>query len=164
MAKSVKSEQLQIRLSREEKRVIVQGARRAGLDMSSYVLSRVISAPADQFLRLTSDVAGAEPRFALAELNSALHAFGAEQLRDAVSRPPSSILSPYMANYIAAMVERACATRGVPIPAWTMRVKPLADPVFASPLTGLRLYLLTHSPAPFRRRNIFIDASVGDRA
>jgi hypothetical protein len=28
---------------------------------------------------------------------------------------------------------------------------------------SLRLYLLTHSPAPFRRRNIFIDASVGSR-
>jgi len=30
-------------------------------------------------------------------------------------------------------------------------------------LLGLRLHLLTHSPAPFRRRNIFIDASVGAR-
>jgi len=26
---------------------------------------------------------------------------------------------------------------------------------------SLRLYLLTHSPAAFRRRNIFIDATVG---
>jgi hypothetical protein len=163
MAKSVKSEQLQIRLSREEKRTIAQAAKRAGLDMSSYVLSRVISAPSDQFLRLTSDVAGPEPRFALAELNAALHAFSAEQLRDAVSMPPSSTPSPYLANYIAAMVERVCAMRAVPIPAWTLRIKPLTEPAFASALTGLRLYLLTHSPAPFRRRNIFIDASVGDR-
>jgi hypothetical protein len=164
MAKSVKSEQLQIRLSREEKRIIAQAARRAGLDMSSYVLSRVISGPAEQFMRLTSDVAGPEPRFALAELNSALHNFSADQLRDALSMPPTSMLSPYLSNYIAAMVERVCAIRGLPIPAWTMRVKPLPEPVFASALTGLRLYLLTHSPAPFRRRNIFIDASVGDRA
>jgi hypothetical protein len=163
MAKSLKSEQLQIRLSREEKRMIVQAARRAGLDMSSYVLSRVICPPSGQFQRLASDVAGSDPRFALAELNSALHAFSAEQLRDAVSMPPSCVLSPYWANYIAAMVERGCAMRGVPNPAWTMRVKPLPEPVFASALPGLRLYLLTHSPAPFRRRNIFIDASVGDR-
>ena len=40
---------------------------------------------------------------------------------------------------------------------------PLAEPVFGSDLMSLRLYLLTHSPAPFRRRNIFIDASVGFR-
>jgi hypothetical protein len=33
--------------------------------------------------------------------------------------------------------------------------------VFGSTLVSLRLYLLTHSPPPFRRRNIFIDATVG---
>jgi hypothetical protein len=163
MAKFVKSEQLQIRVSREQKRMIAQAARRAGLDMSSYVLSRVISTPSDQFQRLTQDVAGPEPRFALAELNSALCNFSAAQLREAVSMPPSSMLSPYWLNYIAAMVERVCAIRAVPIPEWTLRVQPLTEPVFSSALEGLRLYLLTHSPAPFRRRNIFIDSSVGDR-
>jgi hypothetical protein len=163
MAKSTKSEQLQIRLSREEKRLIAQAATRAGLGMSSYVLSRLVNAPAAEFQRLTLGVAGPEPRYALAELNTALHKFSADQLRDAVSMPPSTMLSPYFSNYIAAMVEQVCAMRAVPIPEWTMRVKPLTEPVFASALTGLRLYLLTHSPPPFRSRNIFIDASVGDR-
>jgi hypothetical protein len=39
----------------------------------------------------------------------------------------------------------------------------LTEPVFGSELQSLRLYLLTHSPPPFRARNIFIDATLGDR-
>ena len=162
-AMMAKSDQLQIRVSREEKRLIAHAAARAGLDMSTYVLSRVISTPAAKFQSLTLDVAGPEPRYALAELNSSLNSFTSRQLRDAVSAPPSSNLTPYMENYVAAMVEQACAQRAVAIPQWTHSVKPLAEPVFASAIAGLRLYLLTHSPAPFRRRNIFIDSTVGDR-
>ncbi len=160
---SVKSDQLQIRVSREEKRAIAHAAAQAGMDMSTYVLSRVISAPAANFQRLISNVAGPEPRYALAELNSLLGGFTPEQLRDAVSVAPASILTAYMANYVAAMVERVCGQRAVSIPQWTHSVKPLAEPVFGSALVGLRLYLLTHSPAPFRHRNIFIDSSVGER-
>jgi hypothetical protein len=61
------------------------------------------------------------------------------------------------------MVEYACAKRSVAPPAWTRTVTPLPDPVFATALQSLRLHLLTHSPPPFRARNIFIDASVGER-
>lgn len=163
MARSFKSDQLQIRVSREEKRAIARAAAQAGMDMSTYVLSRVISTPAANFQSLTLDIAGPEPRYALAELNSSLSSFTSGQLRDAVSAPPSSKLTPYLANYVAAMVERACAQRAMAIPQWTHSVRPLTEPVFASALAGLRLYLLTHSPAPFRRRNIFIDSSVGER-
>jgi hypothetical protein len=49
------------------------------------------------------------------------------------------------------------------IPEWTRSIAPLAEPVFGSELQSLRLYLLTHSPPPFRARNIFIDATLGDR-
>jgi len=72
-------------------------------------------------------------------------------------------LPPFLANYIAAMVEYACAKHRIAVPAWTRSIAPLADPVFGSELKGLRHYLLTHSPAPFRSRNIFIDSTVGDR-
>jgi hypothetical protein len=61
------------------------------------------------------------------------------------------------------MVEYACAKRGVAVPAWTRSIAPLDEPVFGSDLESLRLYLLTRSPAPFRVRNIFIDATLGDR-
>ena len=61
------------------------------------------------------------------------------------------------------MVAYACQKQCVALPAWTRTVEPLTLPVFASTLQSLRLHLLTHSPPPFRRRNLFIDASLGDR-
>ena len=158
-----KSAQLQIRVSPAEKAAIQRAARRAGLDMSAYVLARVLPAPARRFQELTEacrDPEGA--RFALAELNSWLASLGTAELQEAVASPPSG-LAPYLANYVAAMVEYACAQHGVAPPAWTRAIAPLTEPVFGSALMSLRLYLLTHSPAPFRRRNIFIDATVGAR-
>ena len=40
-------------------------------------------------------------------------------------------------------------------------IEALSEPEFGSQLQSLRLHLLTHSPPPFRRRNIFIDTSIG---
>ena len=101
--------------------------------------------------------------FALAELNGWRGALGADELPEAVASPPPPGLTPYLANYLAAMVEYACGRHDVPPPTWTGAIPPLAEPVFGSELMSLRLYLLTHSPPPFRRRNIFIDATVGGR-
>lgn len=131
--------------------------------MSAYVLARLLPAPARRFQELTGACTDSrDARLALAELNSWLASLGAGELQDAVASPPPR-LTPYLANYIAAMTEYACAKKGVAPPAWTCATAPLAEPVFGSELLSLRLYLLTHSPAPFRRRNIFIDASVGSR-
>jgi hypothetical protein len=58
-------------------------------------------------------------------------------------------------------VEYACAKRALAVPKWTRMVEPLPEPVFATELQSLRLHLLTHSPPPFRARNIFIDATLG---
>jgi hypothetical protein len=51
----------------------------------------------------------------------------------------------------------------VPPPRWTPAIPGLSKPVFGTSLVGLRLHLLLRSPPAFRRRNIFIDASLGDR-
>jgi len=163
MSSATKSGQLQIRVSPAQKAAICRDARRAGLDMSAYVLARLLPAPRRRFHELTEACAeSADTRFALAELSSWLASLGAGELRDAVSSAPPR-LTPYLANYVAAMTEYACARRGVAPPAWPRATPPLAEPVFGSALMSLRLYLLTHSPAPFRRRNIFIDASAGSR-
>jgi len=164
MGKLAKSEQLQIRLSRQEKGAIQRAAARAGMDMSGYVLSRVLSAPATQVRACIEQCARAQsPRFALAELNSLLAAFSAGELRDAVAAAPPPGLTLFLLNYITAMVEYACAKRSIALPAWTRAVAPLPDPVFGTALQSLRLHLLTHSPPSFRARNIFIDATVGER-
>jgi hypothetical protein len=119
---------------------------------------------AAQFQDCVRDCAdSASPRLALAELNLLLSELAAGELRDAVATPPPPGLSPFLANYIAAMVEYACARRAVAVPKWTRAIAPLAEPVFGSELQSLRLHLLAHSPPPFRARNIFIDSSLGDR-
>jgi hypothetical protein len=165
MDKPSKSEQLQIRVSRRQKAAIQRAAAQAGMDMSAYVLSRVLSSSTARFHDYVAACLGPASSFGLAELNSFLSGLAAGDLRDSVSVPPPSapVLTPYLLNYITAMVEQACARRGIAIPAWTRAVVPLTDPVFASALQSVRLHLLTHSPPPFRRRNIFIDSSVGER-
>ena len=160
---TAKSDQLQIRVPPAEKAAIQRAARRAGLDMSAYVLARVLPAAARRFQDLTEacrDPQGA--RFALAELNSWLTCLTAGELQEAVLSPPAE-LTPQLANYVAAMVEYACGRQGVAPPAWTHAIAPLTEPLFGSTLMSLRLHLLSHSPPPFRRRNIFIDASLGSR-
>lgn len=164
MTHPAKSAQLQIRVTPAEKAAIHRAATRAGQDMSTYVLSRVLAVPGMQFQDAVAACAGpAPPSFALAALNSLLSGLTAAELREAVAQGPADALTPYLANYVAAMVEYACHKRGIPVPAWTRKVEALAEPVFGSSLQSLRLHLLTHSPPPFRRRNIFIDASLGDR-
>jgi uncharacterized protein (DUF1778 family) len=159
-----KLSQLQIRVSEAQKSAIRSAAERAGMDMTNYVLSRVLSIPARDFQEavrmLTRPVA---PSYALADINSLLSKLATHELRDTVAAAPEVDLSPFLANYVAAMVETACAKHGIPVPAWTRRVPPLDEPAFGSDLKSLRVHLLTHSPAPFRSRNIFIDSSLGDR-
>lgn len=163
MRKLPKATQLQIRVSADAKAAIQRAAVRAGMDMSSYVLSRVLSVPAAQFRDCVEACTGPAPRFALAELNSLLSALTAGELRDAIAASPPPGLTPFLINYIAAMVECACAKRAVAVPAWTRLVAPLAEPAFGSDLQSLRLHLLTHSPPPFRSRNLFIDATLGSQ-
>ena len=159
-----KLSQLQIRVSEVEKAAIRSAADRAGLDMSTYVLSRVLSIPAREFQEALRALTGpSAPSFALADLNSLLSKLTAPELRAAVAAAPEVELTPFLANYVAAMVETACAKHGIAVPAWTRSVPPLDEPVFGSELGSLRLHLLTHSPAAFRSRNIFIDSSLGDR-
>ena len=156
--------QLQLRVSKEQKSAIRRAARLAGMDMSAYVLNRVLPPPAGAFQRGVAALNGPDkPSFALAQINSLLSGLAAPELRQAVATAPEAVLPPFLANYVAAMVEAACSMHTLPIPSWTHKVAPLAEPVFGSALPSLRLYLLTHSPAPFRRRNIFIDSSVGAR-
>ncbi|HTL92802.1 MAG TPA: DUF1778 domain-containing protein [Steroidobacteraceae bacterium] len=164
MSQDPRSEQLQIRVSLAEKAAIRRAAEHAGLDMSAYVLGRALPTPAARLQACIEDCAGpAPPSFALAELNTLLTGWTAAELRDAIATPPTTVLTSFLSNYIAAMIEQACERRSVRVPSWVRAVAPLAEPAFGSGLMSLRLHLLTHSPPPFRRRNIFIDATIGDR-
>lgn len=163
MTNSSKTAQLQIRVSPAEKQAIQRTAARAGMDMSSYVLQRLLASPERQFQHALRACRGSAGSYELAELNDLLAALTANALREAVATAPLVPLDLFTANYVAAMVEQACDRRAIPVPVWTQAVAPLAEPYFGSTLESLRLYLLTHSPPPFRRRNLFVDAGVGDR-
>jgi hypothetical protein len=163
MAQTPKTAQLQIRVSAAQKGAIQRAAQRAGMGMSNYVLSRVLSVPATQFQDTVTRCAGHESRFGLAELNALLSTLPAGELREAIAAPPAVSLTPLLANTIAAMVELACARRGIALPVWTVGIEPLPEPAFGSALQGVRLHLLKSSPASFRRRNLFIDATLGDQ-
>jgi hypothetical protein len=164
MKKKPKTAQLQIRVSEAQKAALRKLAKRAGMTLSDWVLSRALPPLGETFQDLIRALSSAEkPGYVLAELNDLLTRLTPDEYRLAVSEPPRAQLAPYSGNYVAAMIEHAAAKKKTEAPSWTADVRPLAEPIFGSSLTSLRLHLLTHSPLPFRRRNIFIDSSIGDR-
>jgi uncharacterized protein (DUF1778 family) len=159
-----KSHQLQIRVSAGQKAALRRQARRAGLDMSTYVLTRALPASAVRVAELIAALADADPpRFPLAELNDVLNGLAASAYPQAVEGVDVDRLSPYLQNYVTAMVEHAAHQKGVSPPEWARDVEPLEAPAFAVPFPRLRTYLLRSSPVAFKRRNLFVDATVGDR-
>jgi hypothetical protein len=159
-----KTQQLQIRVTPEQKSALARLARRAGQDVSSFVLSRALPSAVLSFGEILSELGDPDRwRFALAELNDLLTELAPRDFAEVTGDADLEGLSPYLQNYVAAMVELAAHQEGVAPPDWVRDVRPLEEPHFATPLEGLRLHLLWASPVPFRRRNIFIDSGVGDR-
>ena len=122
-------------------------------------------APFTRFQCLIRHLAGPETqrRFVFADIHDLLANLRPDEFSDVVRHGPDVALSPFRANYLCGMVEYAAGLKGVRPPSWTADVAPLKDPWFGTDLKNLRLHLLTNSPAPFRRRNIFIDSSIGTR-
>jgi hypothetical protein len=159
-----KSQHLQIRVTPEQKAALKRQARRAGTDVSTFVLARALPPVASRFAELLGALDREdEPRFALAELNDLLTSLAPAELRVVVAEADLRGLSPYLQNYVAAMVEQAAYRNRVAPPAWVHDVEPLTEPRFATPLPSLRLHLLSSAPVPFRRRNVFVDSALGDR-
>jgi len=161
----LKTEQLQIRLTAGEKAELKSRAERSGVDVSTYVLRRALPPTATAFRDICHRLqhAGDKRSFVLAELNELLTTLRGNHLDDAVAEPPVAKLEPFEAAYVAALVEQATVLRGLPPPSWTAAVPPLPEPWFGTSLLSLRLHLLTASPPPFLRRNIFIDSAIGGR-
>lgn len=159
-----RSQQLQIRVTPQQKSALRRRARAAGLGMSEYVLTRVLPEGQDRFAALVRALADApDPRSVLAEIHDLLATATASELSAAVEYADLDRHTAFHANYLAAMVEQACAQKGVSAPPWTARVRPLEQPYFATDLRSLRAHLLRESPVPFKRRNLFVDAGVGAR-
>ena len=161
---TAKSDYLQIRVTPAEKAKLKRLARAAGVDLSTYVMTRSLPPAHVRFTELVRALAEpGEERYVLAELNDFLSSAAIFELSEAVEVVDLGRLSPFLANYLAAMVEQASHNTGTTPPSWTRRVHPLDRPHFAVPMKALRLHLLKAAPVPFKRRNIFVDASLGAR-
>lgn len=164
MKTMTKTTQLQIRVSPAEKSHIHQQAKHSKMSVSEWVLSQILSVDSNHFQEIVNNLASSKKvSFEFAELNDFLSQLPAKAFERAVSQVPQRKLEPYVANYLAAMVEEAASKKGAPPPNWTKDIPPLSSPRFATELESLRLHLLTSSPVAFRRRNIFIDTSIGGR-
>lgn len=164
---STKTSQIQIRVSPQEKAALTRLARRAGQSLSAFVLARSLPSSRIEFERLVDELETRKERearrYVLAELNDFLTGASTSELEAAVADAPSSELSPFLQNYLAAMVDLACQRKGLDAPGWAERVRPLDEPWFATDLPALRLHLLRSSPVAFKRRNLFVDSTLGDR-
>jgi uncharacterized protein (DUF1778 family) len=161
---ATRSSQLQIRVTPREKATLQRLANAAGLDVSAYVLRRVLPALAQHVDAIVRGLSNeAERRFALAELHDVLASLAADEFGSALERADIRGLDAITANYVAAMVEQAAHAKGVSAPSWTRDVEPLEEPYFATPLRGVRAYLIGAASVAFKRRNIFADAAVGAR-
>ena len=161
-----KTGQLQIRISAEDKARIQRRAKRAGMNVSEWVLQRLLPPVESEFQQLCGELA-THPElrsYGLANLHDLFARLDARSFSLAVRESPAAPLAEFEANYVAAMIEYAAHDKEVRPPDWVAAVPPLTEPWFETPEQSLRLYLLTNSPPPFRRRNLFIDSSVGDRA
>ncbi|MCX7064305.1 MAG: hypothetical protein NT024_06995 [Proteobacteria bacterium] len=159
-----KSLQLQIRLSPRDKRRIEARARQAGLAVSAWVLGRLLPSAAAEFERLCERLAReASPAFVYAALNDFLSPLSRDEFVTAVADAPTPKFDPERLNYLAAMIEQTAVILDVAPPDWTRDVPPLEQPVFASDLENLRLHLLINALPSFRRRNLFVDTSIGGR-
>lgn len=161
---TTKSQQLQIRVTPAQKAALKRFARRAGLDVSRYVLSRALPSSRSRLHEIVRGLREEEnQRFALAELNDLLSGLARIEFPQAVEDAEIGDLSPFLQNYVAAMVEQAADQKGATPPSWTREVEPLEEPHFAVPFASLRPHLLRASPVAFKRRNLFVDSGVGDR-
>lgn len=134
------------------------------MDMSAWILDRLLPATQDRFQELVARTATPNDRaYALAELADFLRALPRAELERAIAHAPRARLEPAVLNHLAAAVELAAQRRGVKAPAWTARVAIPNAPTFGSGLSSVRLQLLTHTPVALRRRNLFMDAAFDQR-
>ena len=159
-----KSSHLQIRVTRREKAELVRRAKAAGLDLSAFVLRMLAPDASARFVELAGSL-GRKPMdpFVLAEIHDFLQSLDAVEFRQALQSSPGVGLDALSSNQLAAMIETRAARLGVRPAEWVERIPPLRQPWFVTELVSLRARLLCHSPAAFRRRNLFVDATLGDR-
>lgn len=159
----MKNSQLQIRVSDAQKKAIQHAASLEEMEVSAWVLSKLLKNPQSVFLDKIEFLfkTPEKHKYALADLADFLKKLNSEELELILRTDWSAQLDPVASNYVAAMLE-TCAHKHH-IPARLSHIEPLETPYFGTELKSLRLYLLQVSPPSFRARNIFIDTTLEGR-
>lgn len=159
-----KSTHIQLRVSPKEKQQIAKSAKRSGLSLSAWILNKVLSEKTLDFQVLMRELGqGTHDRVTLAAFSDFLDELSRADFDMALEQGPQAKLSALHLNTVAAMVEHVAQMSGFAFPQWTKKISPLEKPWFASNLKALRCHLLVSSPAAYKRRNLFVDSTVGDR-
>lgn len=159
-----KTAQLQIRVTPAQKADLGRRARAAGMDLSAWVLGRLLPDGRTRFIALVRALErDPSSSFVLAELHDLLMSTGRADFLATIETLPNGKLDAISANQVAAMVETRAAALGIRPPSWVSNVHPLREPWFPTTLRSLRLHLLCNSPPAFRCRNLFVDSTLGDR-
>src|SRR6266849_4968509 len=109
---------------------------------------------------------GEDPWFSLGCFLHDWWCYGVDSRQDLIAEPPTRATTPEerrWAAFCAATVEELCARTSFPCPAWTNQPDYfLEQPWFYYPQPSQRDWLLSTTPGPFKRRNIFVGGSVLD--
>ena len=158
-----KDSHIQIRVSAHQKKQLVAAAHEAGKTLSAWIIERALPNHSQTFQQLTANISTKKTTAAFAALNDFLTSLNKYEFVDAVPLPPLEKLTDQQQNLVAALVEQAASLKKIKPPAWTATIQPLSKPWFATTLKSLRPYLMQVAPVAFRRRNLFVDATIGDR-
>lgn len=158
---------MQIRVSPDEKAMIERQAAAQGKGVSQWILAQVIARPLFEFEKLIRELEiceeGWSQRMVFASVHDFLMDLGAGNFSWVFENNLLSNLDSEKANVVAAMIETAAHQKNLSPPSWLGSVLPLPKPKFFTELESLRKYLLIHSPPIFRRRNLFVDDTLGGR-
>ena len=99
----------------------------------------------------------------LAEINRFLTRLEKSDFPLAVALAPQFDIPAIQLNYLAAMIETAADQKNSLPPSWVAEVEPLFEPFFVSNLKSILPHLLLNTPVAFRKRNIFIDSTIGNQ-
>ena len=83
---------------------------------------------------------------------------------DLIRSAPSDGLDRKLSAILASTVEFLCMGHGLEIPDWCAGIAPLKEPWFVSGIENLKALALAESPAPYRKRNIFVMSDFLERA
>ena len=158
-----KSEYLQIRISKQEKEIIKSSAQMAGIDMSAWILQKVLPEKSKVFINILKKFKSEESSFVFAELHDFLARLQVHDFELTLDINPNIQLTDFQINYVIAMIAHRAKQLNLSPPDWIKTYPVLSEPYFGTTLKNLRLHLLINSPIAFKQRNIYIDSTIGDR-